>query len=164
MLVRVPTSPAPTDALPATTDALPVPADALLLLQRTRAELSRALLAWAGGSVLLGAPLWLLGRRIRSRLAVGVGRQALAWGAIDLVIAVAGRLADRRAVADPPAGVRSLRRLLVLNAWLDIGYLVAAVVFRRRIGADAVGVGVQAIALLLIDTVHAGRLGRLGRR
>ncbi len=130
------------------------------LLCEVRAELTRSLVRWAGVSVVVGAPLWWLGRRNGSATAVGVGRQTLAWGAVDLAIAAAGSVANRRPVPDPPAAVRSLRRLLWVNAVLDIGYLLGAVLLSRRsrLAPDAAGIAVQGTALLIIDTVHARRL------
>jgi hypothetical protein len=107
-----------------------------------------------GGAVLAG-----IGAARGDRFVAGVGRQAVAWGSVDLVIAGVGSAANRRPVTDAPRALRSLRRLLLVNAALDVGYLAGAAVLARRSGrrGDALGVGVQAVALLVFDAWHAAR-------
>jgi hypothetical protein len=69
-------------------------------------------------------------------------------------------------VTDATAALGSLRRLLVLNAALDVGYLAGAALLARSAArrGDAAGVAVQAIALLVLDVGHARRLGPVDRR
>ncbi len=127
---------------------------------RVRSDLTRGLVGWGTASVVLGTVMWVGGARNGSRWLVGVGRQGVAWGAIDVVIAGAGTLANRRPVTDPTSAVTSLRRLLVVNSVLDIGYVTVAAVMsrRRRYAPDGLGVAVQGLALLVLDAVHARRL------
>jgi hypothetical protein len=129
-------------------------------LREVRSSLSSLLLRWSVTSLALGGVIWLAGARHGSSLAVGVGRQAVAWGGIDLVIAAAGRRADRAAISDGAAQTRTLRRLLWVNSLLDVGYFGVAVAMsrRRRFVPDAVGIAIQAVALLVLDSTHARRL------
>jgi hypothetical protein len=137
----------------------------LRLLRAVRSDLTRRLVAWGAVSVVGGAALAGAGAARGDRLLAGVGRQAVAWGAVDLVIAGVGSAANRRPVTDAPRALRSLRRLLLVNAALDVGYLAGAAVLarRRERAGDALGVAVQAAALLVLDVGHAARL-RPGRR
>jgi hypothetical protein len=92
------------------------------------------------------------------------GQQTAAWGAIDLVIAGVGALSAARG-STPDA--RRLRRTLLVNSVLDVGYIAAGAVLVRRPGllADrlnpeqARGYGaaviVQGAVLLVLDVVHA---------
>lgn len=137
----------------------------LRLLRAVRADLTRHLVAWGVSSLVGGAVLLGVGASRRSRVLTGVGRQAAAWGAVDLVIAGVGSASNRRPVVDAPRAVRSLYRLLAVNAVLDVGYLAGAALLARRPGreGDALGVAVQALALLVLDTGHAARLRRARR-
>ncbi|MGF1661074.1 MAG: hypothetical protein ACFCVG_01140 [Kineosporiaceae bacterium] len=137
----------------------------LRLLRAVRTDLTRRLVAWGVVSVAGGTVLAAAGAVRGQRVLAGVGRQAVAWGAVDLVIAGVGSAANRRPVTDAPRAVRSLRRLLLGNAVLDMGYLAGAAVLARRPerAGDALGVAVQAVALLVLDVGHAVRLGS-GRR
>jgi hypothetical protein len=132
----------------------------LRLLHHVRDDLTLRLTGWGVLSVLAGSVTWYAGRRGGRRFLVGLGRQTAAWGAVDTVIAGVGAAANRRAVTDAPKAVASLRRLLWTNAALDVGYLVgaAAMARRRSLGGDALGVAVQAVALLVLDVWHARRL------
>ena len=119
-------------------------------------------------SVVLGGALLAFadGAAIRA-----FGFQCLVWGAIDGAIALAGALALRRAhargaVADPERAAperRRLRRLLWINAGLDVGYVVVAVLmlalWRTPEGlGHGLGELVQGGFLLGFDVVHARRL------
>jgi hypothetical protein len=99
------------------------------------------------------------------------GLQCLVWGAIDGAIALAGAVALRRAHArgavDDPARAaperRRLRRLLWINAGLDVGYVAVALLmlalWRTPEGlGHGLGVAVQGGFLLGFDVVHARRL------
>ena len=122
----------------------------------TEERLTQVLGGWAAGSVVLGAALSL---SPRTR---GFGRQTAVWGAVDAVIAYAGVLGRRR--QGPTDRVR-LRRVLLLNAGLDVGYLgVGAALARgrrvrgRAYRGDGLAVLVQGAFLLLLDTTAAARL------
>ncbi|MFA7567376.1 MAG: hypothetical protein WCY01_10150, partial [Alkalispirochaeta sp.] len=95
---------------------------------------------------------------------------AVVWGVINVAIALWGlHLAHRgsrkypdeyRDVAD---GLR-LRRLLVVNGFLDIGYITAGaglIVFFHAndfLLGNGIGIVLQALFLLFFDFIHAWRL------
>lgn len=131
-------------------------------LSTVRSDLTRALTAWSVLSLVVGAGLARWGRGER---AAGLARQNLAWGAIDLGIAAVGARANRAPVDDVPAAARSLRRLLLLNSALDVGYVAAGLALLRagRLnGRDSTGDGAAVVAqgafLLVLDLVNAARL------
>lgn len=114
-------------------------------------RLTRVLAGWAVASVAVGAAL---SASPRTR---GLGRQTAAWGAVDGAIAwVGARNRARRGPTDPAR----LRRVLLVNAGLDVGYLAAgAALFRSgRWRGDAVAVLVQGGFLLVLDTATAAAL------
>jgi hypothetical protein len=114
-------------------------------------RLTRVLGAWAVGSVAVGAALaWRPGDR-------GFARQTAAWGLVDGAIAAAGVLGRRRRGPTDPA---RLRRLLLVNAGLDVGYLVAgaALVRHGRWRGDGRAVLVQGAFLLVLDSSAARAL------
>ena len=115
-------------------------------------ELVRTLGRWAVGSVVAGT---LLSAHPRTR---GFGRQTAAGGAVDGAIALVG--ARRSAAGRTPEPAR-LRRVLLVNAGLDVGYLAAgaALVRRPRWRGDGLAVLVQGAFLLALDTAAARRLG-----
>lgn len=135
-------------------------------LHAVRRDLTRRLTAWGAFSVAAGGAMSVVATRRGEPLLAGVARQFLAWGAIDLVIAGVGAAANRRPVTDATGALRSLRRLLVVNAVLDVGYLVGAAVLARSPGrrGDAAGVAVQGLALLVLDVGQARRIGAPNRR
>lgn len=163
-------------------------------LDAEKRRLGRILGAEAAVSVLGGAHLWFHGG-LRFTGGVGgaplvrdLGRQTVMWGAVNGGIAALGERGRRRALGTPvKAGAtarqaRRLRRILLVNAGLDIGYLAvgAALVAKgERLVLDAVegtrfaplvgdrrppgrGDGVAVLAqgafLLWLDTSSAGRL------
>ena len=115
-------------------------------------RLLRDLGRWAVGSMALGAAL------TAAPQTRGFGRQTAAWGAVDGVIALVGR---RRQAAGPTDPAR-LRRVLLVNAGLDVGYLAAgaALVRRSRWPGDGLAVLVQGGFLLWLDATGARRLAR----
>ena len=129
--------------------------------------LTRRLLWWAIGSILTGLGLLLWGDPFWS----GFGIQALAWGAIDAIIALAGRWASQRrynACPDPKAAdvldqeARRLRRLLWINTALDVLYVAGGLTLALTCGAtDAAwkghgwGIVAQGGFLFLFDWIHA---------
>ena len=115
-------------------------------------DLTRTLGAWGAASVVVGAAL---SASPRTR---AFGRQTAAWGAVDGLIALVG--ARRRAARGPTDPAR-LRRVLLVNAGLDVGYVLAGLhlVFRtRRWRGDGLAVAVQGLALLVLDAGAARRL------
>ncbi len=117
-------------------------------------RLTRALSAWSAGSVLIGSALLRGDHR-------AFGRQTLLWGAVDGAIAGVGAVRRRRGHVTDPA---RLRRVLLLNAGLDTGYLgIGALLLRRaRWRGDGAAVLVQGAFLLGLDTVAARALERPG--
>lgn len=116
-------------------------------------RLTAALGRWAAASVAAGA---LLSVPSTTR---GFGRQTLAWGAIDGAIAAVG--ARRRAARGPTDPAR-LRRVLLVNAGLDVGYLATGgwLVRDGRWRGDGVAVLVQGLFLLVLDGAAAGAMTR----
>ena len=113
-------------------------------------QLTRVLGTWAAGSVLLGSAL---------AVAPGTrpfGRQTALWGAVDGAVAYVGaRGRGRRGPTDPAR----LRRVLLVNAAADAGYLATgAALLRTRWRGDGAAVLVQAAFLLLLDLEAARRL------
>lgn len=114
-------------------------------------DLTRVLGWWAVGSVLLGGALSV---SPRTR---GFGRQTAAWGAVDGTIALVGARRQAAGRSTPPA---RLRRVLLVNAALDVGYLAAgaALVRSPRWRGDALAVLAQGAFLLALDSTAAARL------
>lgn len=114
-------------------------------------RLTRVLAAWAAGSMVTGAALSV---SPRTR---GFGRQTAAWGAVDALIVAAGLRTRARTGPTDPA---RLRRVLLVNAALDVGYLVvgAGLVRRARWRGDGLAVLVQGGFLLVLDTAAARAL------
>ncbi|MCU0635107.1 MAG: hypothetical protein MUE41_09555 [Gemmatimonadaceae bacterium] len=138
-------------------------ADTLLALER--AHLVR-LLVWAGCSIVVGTAL--LAAAIRRGAGASLLRhfaiQAIAWGAVDAVIAA---LAWPRLTLRDYAGALALDRFLWLNIGLDAGYVgigatLALCGWRlgRRLGLVGAGLSVivQGLALLVLDLVLAAQL------
>ncbi len=132
-------------------------------------RISRHLLVWSalssvGGALLLfGTPFWR-----------GVGLQGLVWGAIDAAIAGFGLASLRRKRARPDADApavlakeaRNLRRLLLVNAGLDVLYVVGGIVVLTQLPTpfargNGVGIVVQGAFLLLLDTFYAFQANRV---
>lgn len=133
-------------------------------LTRAVARQERALLLslglWAVASTAVGVQLVRIGRARQQPALAAVGRQALAWGLVDGVIALLGARRGGRSAADEDAARRSATRWFVLtgaNALLDVGYLVGAVTVARnpRWRWDGLGMLPQAGFLLALDSRHA---------
>ena len=116
-------------------------------------RLVQVLGGWAAASVLVGGAL---AASPRTR---GFGRQTLVWGAVDGAIA---RVGARRRAAKGPTDPARLRRVLLVNAALDVGYVAAGaeLVRRGRWPGDGWAVVVQGAFLLALDTTAARALGR----
>lgn len=114
-------------------------------------QLTRTLARWAAGSIALGAALSVpAGTR-------GFGRQTAAWGAVDGAIAWWGA---RNRAGRGPTDARRLRRVLLVNAGLDVGYVATGAWLVRdgRWRGDGLAVLVQGGFLLWLDTAAAARL------
>ena len=110
---------------------------------RVEERLTRVLGTWAAASVVVGAATY--------RRSPGFGRQTAAWGAIDGAIAYVG--SRRRGRTTP----QRLRRVLLVNAGLDVGYLAAGAWLVRdgRWRDDGLAVLVQGGFLLALDSLAA---------
>jgi hypothetical protein len=138
-------------------------ADQVLALER--AHLFRLLL-WGGASVVTGLACCAFWRqqKIDSPLLRHFAIQTGAWGAIDVIIALAAR--PTLALRDYD-GMTSLDRFLWFNCGLDVGYVGIGTTLamcgwrlarsRGLIGAGA-GVVIQGLALLLLDLRLAAML------
>lgn len=118
-------------------------------------RLARVLGAWAAGSVAVGGVLALwpgTGRSTRQS-----GRQTALWGLVDGAVALAGtRSRARRGPTDPGR----LRRVLLVNAGLDVAYVGtgAWLASRTRWRGDGAAVVVQGVFLLVLDSAAARAL------
>lgn len=142
-----------------------------------QARISRQLAGWAVASIAAGAAVGAAGQVRDSPALRAFGGQNAAWGAIDLAIATFGEMRRRGRLAtidDPYAQHvqadewRSLRRVLLVNAGLDVGYVaagLAGVAWSRRrasgplpaAAGHSAAVILQGGFLLAFDTVHAVR-------
>jgi alpha-beta hydrolase superfamily lysophospholipase len=127
--------------------------------------LGRRLILWAVLSVLAGAILLALGDAFWR----GVGLQAVVWGVIDGIIGIVGRRGAARGrrlhAGDETAArreARRIRRLLWVNAGLDVAYVIGGLVLAGPIAAgdpfltgNGWGVVVQGAFLLVFDALHA---------
>ena len=115
----------------------------------TQTGLLRTLGAWSAVSIVGGAALWVAGRDDFQRT---YGRQTLAWGVVDAVIAGWG--------ASRPAGdVGRLRTILLANCVADVGYLGLGVwVHRRGLRGDGAAIVTQGAFLLALDSHYAYHL------
>jgi len=141
-------------------------ADALYLAERN--HLLR-LAAWGAACVLAGTALVLLlaMRRSRSPLVHHFALQTGAWGAVELLVA----LALWRGIAYRDlAGFTRLDRFLWLRVGLDAGTIAVGLTLAltgwqlaRRLGLLGAGLGVivQGLALLVLDAWLIGVLARL---
>ncbi len=114
-------------------------------------QLTRTLGRWAAASVVAGAAL---SSSPRTR---GFGRQTVAWGGLDGAIALVGA---RKRRAAGPTDPGHLRKVLLLNAGLDVGYVAAGgwLVRAGRWRGDGLAVVLQGAFLLWLDASTARRL------
>lgn len=122
--------------------------------------------AWGLGSVSAGVPM-LLSRDQRIRQA---GVQSVVWGAIDAALAWFGRRGARAKISqganDGPRQARRFRMILLINAGLDVGYVVSGwVLLRGARGRDqrvgmGLGIIIQGLFLFMYDSVLAWMVGR----
>jgi hypothetical protein len=131
----------------------------------------RPLLRWGMGSSVVGTALALLPSSYWRQLGV----QAAAWGMIDAILAVAGRrsallkaehsFAGDLSEAQEHVAVEQFRRILQVNAGLDVLYIVAGLAVARRY-ADTPGrrglghgIAIQGLFLLIFDSLLARDVG-----
>ncbi|MBX0327313.1 hypothetical protein K2Z83_06430 [Oscillochloris sp. ZM17-4] len=131
----------------------------------------RPLLRWGMGSSVVGVGLALLPSDYWRQM----GLQAAAWGVIDAALAFAGRRsallkAERSFAGDlseakEHAEADQFRRILLVNAGLDVLYIVAGLATaqyyadrpdRRGLGH---GIAVQGLFLLIFDSLLARDVG-----
>jgi carboxylesterase len=126
--------------------------------------IGRRLVAWGLLSVIAGALLLAAG----DPFGRGVGAMFLVFGAVDAVIGAAAlpvvERGRRRTIGDEPARAREtvrIRRILLVNAALDVLYVSAGVWLAASAGGDpwrtgaGLGVIVQGTFLLVFDLLHA---------
>jgi hypothetical protein len=116
----------------------------------TPESLTRTLTAWSAVSILGGGALWASDRTG----GVGrFGRQTVAWGLVNGAIAAYGRTKTDHDIV-------RLRRILMVNAVADVGYLAAGVWLsgKDKYRADGAAVLVQGGFLLALDSHYAYHL------
>ncbi|MBC8170802.1 MAG: hypothetical protein H7X77_04000 [Anaerolineae bacterium] len=132
-------------------------------------QLSQRLFRWNLLNILSG--LWLASRGGFWR---GFGSQNIGWGIINIAIAAVGSIMMRRrykTLPDPNTPTiqrqesRSLKRLLLLNAGLDIFYMLGGWRFARSrtwndYQAQGIGYGIiiQGLLLFIFDLTQAAQV------
>jgi carboxylesterase len=96
-------------------------------------RLTARLLLWAALSLASGLALAFFGNPFWR----GFGIQAAAWGLVDALIALLGRLQPARRKPAPGHPQEKLRRLLWINTLLDLLYITAGVVLTATANAIA---------------------------
>jgi hypothetical protein len=132
--------------------------------QRT---LSQRLLVWSGISTVIGTVM-----AFKRGFWRGVGSQFVGWAVVNAAIALGGQYVTqrRRAQLDNPELAKhhireatNLKRLLWINAGLDVFYMLggAFMMGRRQSDAQARGTGLgiilQGLFLFIFDIFHALR-------
>ncbi len=132
-------------------------------------QLTRRLSFWSLASIAFGLPILTLNPFWR-----GVGIQFIAWGAIDLLIAIVGAAAAKRRKArlTPDELADSalkegakLKRILLINTGLDVLYVIGGIALILTLGANSAewrghgwGIIVQGGFLFFFDLYHAGKI------
>jgi hypothetical protein len=140
-------------------------ADQVLAFER--AHVARLLL-WGAASLVTGLGCWAFWsiKRVDSALLRHYAVQTGAWGAVDIVLALAAR--PTLALRDYD-GVTSLDRFLWFNCGLDVGYIAVGITLAwcgwklaKSKGLVGAGLGVitQGAALLLLDLRLAALLSQ----
>lgn len=133
-------------------------------------KISWQLLVWAGLSLVAGSVILVAtgaaGAAGGHQPLRGFSIQAVAWGGINGAIALWGMIRAARTARSTPDEQRSvrrvlrLRRILGINAALDVVYVaagIALVVFlfhRPEVRGHGAGVAVQGLFLLFFDLYH----------
>jgi hypothetical protein len=140
-----------------------------LSVERT---LTKSLVSWSVASIALGTSIALTGHKFGKKNVTEFGRQSAAWGGVDLAIAGVGLLAQRRrgtlSVDQTQRQIRNLRRLLVINAVADVGYMAGGIAIMKRslqkkssfrMGPrDGSAIVIQGAFLFILDVSQAKRL------
>lgn len=128
-------------------------------------KISKRLIRWSILSIVSGFLF-----RFGNKFWRNVGNQFIAWGAIDALIAIFGQMASRNRIdsyenpgkADiQQQEAKNLKRILLINAVLDVFYIIGGLMWTKRDKGDgrasgnAFGVIVQGLFLLVFDMVHA---------
>jgi hypothetical protein len=132
-------------------------------------QLTRRLTLWAALSILAG--LLLL---FPNEFTSGMGIQFIAWGLIDLLIAVFGARSARRRKARlslnelpaaAPKETASLKQILLINTGLDVLYVAGGIALIWTLGSDSAswrghgwGIIIQGAFLFFFDLFHALKL------
>jgi hypothetical protein len=110
------------------------------------------LLLWGALSTIGGVILQFT----RNPFWIGVSQQAIGWGIIDALLAlIAGRPTSK------PFSSKTLRRILLFNAALDVLYMLGGFIFARAKGAtdeklrgQGWGIVLQGLFLFKFDLIH----------
>ena len=121
-------------------------------IQTVTQSIMRRLVVWGVLSTLGG----LILQFTRSPFWIGVGQQAIGWGVVDALIAlVAGRPNSK------PFSGKTLRRILLVNAALDVLYVLGGFNLARTKGAtneklrgQGWGIVIQGLFLFWFDLIH----------
>jgi hypothetical protein len=112
----------------------------------------RRLLLWGALSTIGGVLLQFS----RKPFWIGVGQQAIGWGVIDALIALFAGRATSRSFSG-----KTLRRVLLFNAALDVLYMLGGFIFARTKGAtddklrgQGWGIVLQGLFLFKFDLIH----------
>lgn len=135
-------------------------------MEQVQGQLVCTLAGLGGAAVVAGGVLAVAGRTPPVR---AFGLQTAGWGAVDLAIAVLGSLT-------PDSGPARLRRVLLVNAGLDLGYVAAGarIALRRptfggrvtpeQARGHGLAVVVQGAALFALDSFYARAVSRRATR
>jgi hypothetical protein len=126
--------------------------------ERLARNLGRTLLAWSLPSIVFGVILSF----VSDPFIQGIGLQAILWGVIDAVIALAGfyRKQDQSA--------EKMAKILLINVFLDIGYQVVGLLLvtflwqNLYILGNGVGVIIQGVFLFGLDLYYYLKFKKLG--
>ncbi|MFW5695150.1 MAG: DUF6992 family protein, partial [Alkalispirochaeta sp.] len=139
-------------------------------ITRRHMTIGRHLFVWSGISLVAG----IVGILLPWPLVQGIALQALIWGAVDAIIALAGLHGARARSERYPDEEREiaetlrLRKTLTVNGYLDLVYLAVGAVVIALFPRDmfplgnGIGVAIQALFLLIFDFGHARRLPSAG--
>lgn len=132
-------------------------------------SLTRRLMVWSIASIVVGIVFLFFGTLWR-----GIGTQFIAWGGIDLLIAIAGRIGtDKRKsrlsldelTASAPKECANLKRILLINTVLDVLYVCGGLALILTLGAtdvfwygNGMGIILQGGFLFIFDLYHALKL------
>jgi hypothetical protein len=115
--------------------------------------LARRLFLWGALSTIGGVILQFS----RRPFWIGFGQQAIGWGVIDALIALAAGRSTSRSFS-----AATLRRVLFINAALDVLYMLGGFLFARTRGAadeklrgQGWGIVLQGLFLFKFDLIHA---------